>query len=481
MLLNINNLSRHSIIIFVTLIFGLVTIIATQAATETVSIQPETGIKNGAATIVSDTAASGGSAIKFASSNQACGNRIQNYGYQVPFGNAVWNQPVCNLTRHPRSDDYASRFYNWSNVNDGTPSSKFRDGNLKAYFGLPEPTFFDPEGLNALYSRNVYYAKDATKQMQVYSWEFMSNLDGINSQWSYEPTATIPWNDNWKTGMAGDNEIVILDDQTGKIWEIAGLKQNWYLRCIDANRLCTRLTNIGRDTTGQIIDYRTYPNFFNDGRGVGLSMYQTFTTPEEVDAGEIRHALGVQIPNTAFGPVCTVAQQGTFAEGANVGGCGVALAPATKFELGIYSNSLLQEPFRSLYTREKTIPEGMRFAVNLTDEDINNWINSKPVEYRNDTKKVRTARIFANALRDYGFIIVDTNGFLADIQMAGSANPNSKALWAKNGMDSFDDYDILEGLIKLDKLYVVEPPTIKCLDDTFSKYYCKWTTATYSL
>ena len=44
-----------------------------------------------------------------------CGARVQNYTYKVPFGNAVWNQPACNLPLDTQSADYASRFWNYRN------------------------------------------------------------------------------------------------------------------------------------------------------------------------------------------------------------------------------------------------------------------------------------------------------------------------------------------------------------------------------
>jgi hypothetical protein len=208
-------------------------------------------------------------------------------------------------------------------------------------------------------------------------------------------------------------------------------------------------------------------------------MYATFTTPEEVMAGEIRHALGMSIPNTATGPICTAAQLGTTAEGKT---CGTALAPASKFEWGGVNSSAerknIPDAFNSIYTQDKMIPEGMRFAINITDAQIETWIQSQ-AKFNNDTKKANTARIFARALRDYGVMVVDTNGAKGQLQLAGAANPTARQQWASVGMDSEDDELILEGLITKTNLYVVEPPSQTCSNGSVSKYFCQWTSAKY--
>ncbi|HNO71594.1 MAG TPA: hypothetical protein PKO16_07485, partial [Bacteroidia bacterium] len=115
----------------------------------------------------------------------SCGATVSNYSYQVPFGNAVWNQPVCNLPRYAKSADYANRFIEWGHKNDGSPSADYLNGYLIATPGFPgTPTITDPEGLAGLFSREVYYTSKATMQKKVSSIVYPSNLDGVQ------------WNDN---------------------------------------------------------------------------------------------------------------------------------------------------------------------------------------------------------------------------------------------------------------------------------------------
>lgn len=412
----------------------------------------------------------------------SCGARVTPYNYQVPFGNAVWNQPVCGLPRYAKSADYANRFYKWSNMNDGKPENQGNNGRLSALVGI-QPLYEN-------WSRNVYYAKDATMQATVHSASFDSNLDGKtwNDQpliprpgyLSKNPTNKIPWNPAWQTGQASDNEIVILDESNGRIYEIFGIKHDPFAKLLQcglyADRdICSYLTKVGRDVNGNYYDYRTFEG--NDpSRGVGISSYATLVTPEEVLAGEIRHAIGFAIPNTSVGPVCTNAQRGTNAEGQS---CGFAVSPASQVEWGgITVPGMVPAEWSAIYTQDKLIPEGMRFALDIDDAGIEAWINSR-AEYRANTRLAQTARIFARALRDYGMIVADT-GKVPAIQMAGAVNPQARQLWSNVGLnEQFTGDTLFSGLITAQNLYVVEPPTSTCVDGSKTKYFCNWTSASY--
>jgi len=424
--------------------------------------------------------------------NASCGALVSNYTYKVPFGNAIWNQTVCNVAKDARSANYAERFYKWGNLNDGSPGSDQLWGDLSISAAFPKPTVIDPNGLSTLFSRNVYNAKDATTQKLVQTSVTPSNLDGAKSVSSsdkdrlkYLPDTRIPWNPKWLTGEAGDNEIVILDESNGRIYEIAGYKRDLaaVTQCgpFVGERLCAYSVKVGRDYKGAYFDYRTYEGPFNS-RGVGLSQYATLTTPEEIAAGEIRHALGISIPNTASGPSCSLAQQGTAAEGTQ---CGTAVAPASKFEFKETTAAEKAARYKydasqaSLYTQEKLIPEGTRFALNIDDAYIDRWINSRQ-DLKANPRKAQTARIFARALKDYGMIVADTSGSRARIQVAGMVNPVTREAWKKVGIESDADTNLLEGLIKQDRLYVAKPPKITCVDGTISTYYCIWTKAEYT-
>lgn len=418
----------------------------------------------------------------------ACGARVQNYTYKVPFGKAIWNQPICSLPRHPRSADYAERLYKWANLNDGVlPGATTRWGKVGSAPSFPDPpTLLDPEGLNNNWSRNVYFASEATTTVQVQSAVYDSNLDLVpyGDPRRNLPDARIPWNPAWRTGAAGDNEIVILDDTNGRIYGISGYK--WDLAAITQcgpffrDRICAYHVDVGRDFNDNYVDYRTYEGFISN-RGVGLSYYATLVTAEEIKAGEIRHAMGVGTVNTALGAICTKAQQGTSAEG-NL--CGTAVAPASKFEWGgaptlqNRCGGIIPNNLNALYTQDKLIPEGMLFGLNIDDAGIEAWINSR-ADLKNNARRAETARIFARAMRDYGIMPADTSCNGIGIQVEGAVNPRAAAIFREVGMGPEYPDNLLDGLITATNLYVVDPPTLTCQDGSKSKYFCKWTSASY--
>lgn len=426
-------------------------------------------------------------------STASCGATVANYPSNYPyFGKAaVWNQPICGLPKHPQSADYANRFYKWSNVNDGTNTAVF--GKLSADPSYPDPNAINPYG--TMFSREVYYASKATTETQTASVSYYSNLDKAGDK-TFTPNAKIPWNPKWETSQGGDNEMTILDDRPGptqgRIYTLSGYytsNPRFPYRKIppigcyvawEQNRICTYDTSVARDLQGNYIDYRTYEGFVKD-RGVGLSYLATLTLPEEIEAGEIRHALGIAIPNTSYGPECTKEQLESN-DWKNIIGkvCGTAVAPATKFEHGSKSFApTIPSELKSLYSLDKTIPEGMRFGLNMTYDQIDKWIQSRP-DLVSNPRRAKTARIIAVAMRDYGLLVADTNGARAGLQMAGGANPDNAKKWTDLGLGPNEKDNLLDGLITASNLYVVDPPTGTCTDGTKSKYYCDWTTAQYA-
>lgn len=487
--MKISRIPRPVVIIVVLVFFGLVTLILTKAASLSTSVQPEAGNRTSNVTLEPSSSASGGQAIRFgAASTLTCGKTVSNYTYQVPFGNAVWNQPVCTLPTYSKSTDFAARLVK-SAVGDN-PSFY---GTVGASPGFPDPTqILDP--LINLFTREVYLASKATTQAKVSSIGSPSNLDGIgynsDEAWpspgkkSQHPEATIPWNPSWTTGKGGDNEIFILDDRPGStqgriytiwIFQAGGCYSPLEL-LVWPDRVCASSIQVGRDHYGKIIDYRTHEGYVSE-RGVGLSYYATLTTPDEVAAGEIRHALGISIPNSSFGAICTPAQLGTAAESNT---CGTALAPASKFEWGGASlQDIRRQGAFGTQSIDKTIPEGTRFALTLSYAQIDAWVASR-TEWVNNPRRAETARIFARAMKDYGMIVVDTNGSWPGVQMAGGVNPDNATKWKNLQMGpEFEDRELLKGLVNIGNVRVIEPPTLTCDDGTTSKNYCKWTSARY--
>ena len=140
--------------------------------------------------------------------------------------------------------------------------------------------------------------------------------------------------------------------------------------------------------------------------------------------------------------------------------CGYAVAPATKLEwwngASSMCGSIAQQ--NTAADRAKTVPEGMRFAINLTDAQIDAWLTSRGYTGAKRT----TARIFAVALRDYGWITSDTSCWGASVSVDGIANPRSAARWNALGIDQFGPTGdtLLDGLItSADQVRAIRPPT----------------------
>jgi hypothetical protein len=491
---NLSSSQKRTLIVPALVIVGLITLVATKAATPTASIEPEGGNKSGNYSVSSVNGASGNTAVRFgaATADANCGRRKANYTYQVPFGNAVWNQPICGFPEHPNSADFVSRFYEWGHINDGSLAADVRNGRISSDPGFPKtPTLNDPTGLGTLYTTEVYHTSNYDiVDRKVMTTEYPSNLDGegynpVISQpgpglQSNYPATRIPWNNTWKSAGGTDAHIVVVDDRPGKngaIYTVWGYETG-PLCLLDTVHVCAFAVRIGRGFDGNVINYMTHEGYTKD-RGVGLNPYATLTTAEEVKAGEIRHALGVSIPNPSFGPDCTASQLQNPINWNIVGKqCGTAVAPASKFEWRDKTTTpFLSEPFKSIYTREKSIPEGMRFALKQ-NVDIEAWILSRS-DFATDTRRAETARIFAQALKDYGMMVVDTNTSRFSFQTEGGVNPLTAATWKTLAMGPEYDDDLLDGLITANNVYVVDPPTLTCRDGSVSKFYCEWSSATY--
>ncbi len=445
------------VLILVIALIGAWVVIASQAAT---TLTPTTG------------------------STATCGAVMKNYTYKVPFGNAPWNIPACKLPVFSQSADYVSRLYNHAMPNDGSTTGLSRRGNFNIGFGFGDT--------KDLFAHAVYSASEAngkTTKIRVCGNPHCnpSNFDGDlkqNDTKGYLPDKEIPWDPNWAIAEGGDNQVIIVDEAKGELITLSEIKKDslgalGQCGVIAPERLCVSSAKVIRDNSGKLANYLTYDGS-TSGRGIGQSHYATLLTPQEVMAGEIRHALGMGIFNTAFGPECTKEQLAT--NNWNIIGktCSTAFAPATKFEWSsankISDRISSLSKYDNITTLDKTVPEGMRFVLKMTDAEVETFIKNKGYT----GAKANTTRIIIKALRDYGFMPVDTGGS-AQFQVAGVLNPSYREMWKQLGITQEDDKKLLHGLFTETNMVVVEPPTSECIDGTKSQYYCKYTSSQYSV
>jgi hypothetical protein len=252
------------------------------------------------------------------------------------------------------------------------------------------------------YTYPVYDAGTATMQAKVVvrnNWG--SNLIG----------KTIPWNPNWLPSSGTDGQVIILDPATGREWDL------WRVS-YSAGTLSVGNGNLVPGS------YWTNEQGFSPSRGAGIPYLAMLVRPEEIEAGVIRHALSMPAHNIDSS---------------------LFVAPATKTDGGTFGVP-------------NGIPEGMRFALNVTDAEIDAWAAKLPLS---DVGR-RSARIIATALRDYGWIITDNAGS-AHIQFEDHATAGAE--WDALGLGTVSaggkayPRDLLDGLMLKERIYAVAHPS----------------------
>lgn len=357
---------------------------------------------------------------------------------------ASWNQPVSKFGFSPDLQQYASRWW-WFGGGGDVPGYVNVAGGE---YGIP-----------------VYSAANATTIARAYQVKWAQEL------YVADVGATLPWNPAWKPGTGNDNLMTIIDYKTGTVWSIGGIGQ-LPINCIDGVRIGdlrlggpnTRndydinnpLHLCSTGVTRQEGAYTFKDGSTVDGRGMGINQIALTVRAVEVRAGKIPHPLAMAITNTMFGPACSPIR-GASAPGAGVS-CGFFVPPATKLER-INPNIGCAAQVVNDLERSKTIPEGMRFALDISDPEIDQWLDS-----RKYTGKIRsTARVFAVALRDYGWIIAETgcHGMLiqTDSFVEGEAAPIWRNELGLTGTDpKFPNADLIAGLITEKRVRVIQPP-----------------------
>jgi hypothetical protein len=247
------------------------------------------------------------------------------------------------------------------------------------------------------YTYPVYFAEDAAG---VFPVDAAGNLDEI------------PWNPQWRAAPGRDGQVIVL-------------------AVVKARRANLVMVSVGTGTedghpviepTDEPADYRTYEGGFPPSRGVGIQYLAMLVRPEEIRAGVIAHALSMPIPEPSGE---------TF------------VAPATKLEFPDH---------------DRGIPEGTRFFLDVTDAELDDWIDQLPDELSSDT--IRSARIVAVALRDYGFIVTDTAGaaFLQFEAMVSAGDEWERIGFGDQRIDRLRyPRDLLDGLVTADRLRVLVP------------------------
>ncbi|MCP5364679.1 MAG: hypothetical protein H6905_05545 [Hyphomicrobiales bacterium] len=292
--------------------------------------------------------------------------------YVRPFGDrAPWNIPAIDLPSHADSRHLVRLLWEDSTVP--------YNGNFNLTFDQ--------------YTYPVYYAACATEEVRVMIAS-PSDLSGHE----------VPWNRSWRPASGSDAQVIILDQATGREWDLWQAKLNG---------------DVLNASNGSLVagSYWTNETGWGPSRGAGIPYYAMLVQPESLRLGTIRHALSMPIKNT---------DGKTF------------VPPATK----------LEHP-----GRPEGIPAGTRFVLTVTDEEIDAWINTLPDSFEDSTR--RSARIIAEALRTYGWFVTDTSGS-AHLQFEDRITAGE--LWDEVGLApttiAGKEYprDLLDGLVQPDRI-----------------------------
>jgi hypothetical protein len=259
-----------------------------------------------------------------------------------------------------------------------------------------------PGNFNAVFDEYTYPVYDARNATGIFpiETEWESNLDG----------QTIPWNPSWQAASGTDAQVIVLDPEKGIEWDL------WQV-AFDGRKVTA--TNANRVPES----YWTREVGFIPSRGAGIPYLAMLVRGNEVASGSIRHALAMPVVNT---------------DGEQY------FAPATKIE----HRDLLKNG----------LPEGIRFALDVTDAEIEDWIAALPKELPEATRK--SARTIARALRDYGWFVVDTAG-AATLQFESRLTAGD--CWKIAGLETIEigdsEYprDLMDGLMTRERIYALVP------------------------
>ena len=256
------------------------------------------------------------------------------YEYTRPFGpNAPWNIRVAGLPVDEDSDHLAELLWN-----DSSPDRADRNFNIN----------------NTSYTYPVYEISDDTPFYEVVDRNGWGNLGGTK----------IPFDPSWKAAPGSDGQIIILDPETGREWDL-------WQASFNGSKVVISNGNLIKGEGGSDSYFEREVGFFGS-RGVGIPYLAMLVRPEEVAAGKIEHALSMPIQSTS----------GT-----------AYVAPGVKIEFPDHPAG---------------IPEGTRYALDVSYADIDQHLASLPSSVSDVTKaSLRTIMV---AMKDYGWFITDTAG-----------------------------------------------------------------------
>lgn len=247
--------------------------------------------------------------------------------------------------------------------------------------------------------------------------------------------ASIPWSTTWKPGEGTDNACIITDPAEGVVWECQNLR---YERPWDPIFSPLVVDNLHRRTAACLEDE---PHM---SRGCG-------GVPSEAGVLTAAQAANGIVTALALFNVCT-----QFGPGARI------VPPAKRLE----HRRVEDRAWLGLTPGDvpEMVPAGTRFAVDLTDDEIDElaWRNCPdPGGSRANLAAASRRGALINiyvGLRDYGMANLATASGTTYIETEGCQEPGAAARWAAIGFRTDTDFrTALSGVFRPDNLKVVTP------------------------
>lgn len=232
----------------------------------------------------------------------------------------------------------------------------------------------------------------------------------IKTYWETNLSGKVPWNPVWKPSPGAESQLIVIDPEHGLEWDYYQVQyRRQTLRATSANLVPG--------------DYRVRERGFAPSRTSGLPCLAMLVRPQEVKQGRIEHALSLTFPYIS-------------------GRLFVPPATRREFQRGVRSG----------------VPVGMRFALTHSNTDLDQWVGRLPAELPEATR--RTARIVAQALKDYGWFITETSPAaifqFEGEQSAGTAWDDLGLGTQKIGSSEYPR-DLLDGLFSADTVTAFAP------------------------
>jgi hypothetical protein len=258
-------------------------------------------------------------------------------------------------------------------------------------------------------SDKFYVAHDA-HTFPVYDARSATGPAPFKTFWESNLVGKVPWNPAWQPSSGFESQMVVIDPDNGLEWDY--FRVQFKLQMVQAH--------VANMVTG---DYRIKEDGFLPSRGSGLPALAMLVRPQEVRQGRIEHALSLAMGNVS-GVKC--------------------VPPALKYD---FPNA-----------PRNGVPAGMRFSLTLSVQELDRWAERLPSELSEETR--RSARIIAQALREYGWFVTDAApGALFQIEGRQSAGKAWEELGL--GFQKVRDKDyprqLLEGLIRSDAVTAYVP------------------------